>query len=222
MQMINKCQFEANFFCNIKFLCIGSYFSGTYDYPICFLQRFYNLETLEVLGCDLVELSPSEGDAGEDKEIIPIRSPVAFEKERSDFQEEYHVHNYSIRPILPLGPKVVQWCPPSILLLKFNVDGAFRIEYRCGAVGFFVRSNRGFVWGGGAHFVREAHSAEFVEAQAVIHELKFASSKGFTKIIIECDAFAVVSRLKCKSPDFAMPGLVLEEAKQLMNSFEYV
>ncbi|KAK8632968.1 hypothetical protein V6N13_013824 [Hibiscus sabdariffa] len=132
------------------------------------------------------------------------------------------VHNYTKRPILPLGPKAVRWCPPSFPLLKLNVDGAFRIEDRCGAVGFIVRDNVGSVLGGGAYFIREAHSADFVEAQAVIHALWFACSKGFKKVVIECNAPAVASKLKTNFPDFSMLGLILEEAKQLMNSFEGV
>ncbi|GMI79638.1 hypothetical protein HRI_001633100 [Hibiscus trionum] len=152
------------------------------------------------------------------KSILP---PVAFEKARSDLQEKFQVHNCTTRPILPLGPKVMRWCPPSYPLLKLNVDGAFRVEDRCGAVGFVVRST-GFVWGGGAHFIQEAHSADFVEAQAVIHALRFATSRGFNKIIIECDALVVVNKLKNKLSDFSMLGVILEEAKQLMNSFEDV
>ncbi|KAK8514666.1 hypothetical protein V6N12_057563 [Hibiscus sabdariffa] len=153
------------------------------------------------------------------KSILP---PVVFEKARSDLQQKFQVHNYTRRPILPLVPKVVQWCPPSVLPLKLNVDGAFRIDDRCGAVGFVVRNGVGFVLGGGAHFIQEAHSADFVEARAVIHALRFASLKGFKKVIIECDAPAVVSKLKNKLPDFSMLGSILEEAKQLMNSFEDV
>ncbi|KAL4378410.1 hypothetical protein GQ457_02G040550 [Hibiscus cannabinus] len=150
------------------------------------------------------------------KSVLP---PVAA---RSDPQDKFQVHNYTRRPILPSVPKVVQWCPPSVLPLKLNVDGAFRIDDRCGAVGFVVRNGVGFVLGGGARFIQEAHSADFVEARAVIHALRFASSKGFKKVIIECDAPAVVSKLKNKLPDFSMLGSILEEAKQLMNSFEDV
>ncbi|KAL4378113.1 hypothetical protein GQ457_02G040570 [Hibiscus cannabinus] len=153
------------------------------------------------------------------KSILP---PVAFGKARTDLKEKFQVHNYTRKPILPMGPKVVRWCPPSFPMLKLNVDGAFRIEDRSGAVGFVVRNSVGLVLGGGACFIREAYSADFVEAQAVIHALRFASSKGFKIIIIECDTLAVASKLKKKLPDFSMLGLFLEEAKQLMNSFEDV
>ncbi|KAK8570772.1 hypothetical protein V6N13_103176 [Hibiscus sabdariffa] len=78
------------------------------------------------------------------------------------------------------------------------------------------------VLGGGAHFIREVQSSDFVEAQAVIHALRFASLKGLKKVIIECDAFAVVNKLKSKLLDLSMLDIILEEAKQLMNSFEDV
>ncbi|KAK8570769.1 hypothetical protein V6N13_103173 [Hibiscus sabdariffa] len=147
--------------------------------------------------------------------------PVALEK-ASGIQEEFQVHNYTRRPILPLGPKAVRWRHPSLQLLKLNVHGAFQIEDRCGAVGFIVRDVVGSVLGGGAYFIREAYSADFVEAQAVIHALWFVCSKGFKRVIIECDAPAVTSKLKNKFADFSMLGLILEEAKQLMNLFEDV
>ncbi|KAE8725168.1 hypothetical protein F3Y22_tig00009009pilonHSYRG00182 [Hibiscus syriacus] len=209
-------------------------FIGLWNLPnlVCFYPGTHRivwpvLKKLSTYCCGKMEIfehveSQPQTPLFSDEKGKSIQPPVAFEMASNDLQEEYQVHNYTRRPILPLGPKVVRWCAPSIPLLKFNVDGAFRIEDRCGAVGFVVRDDDGFVLGGGAHFVREAHSAEFVEAQAVIHALQFASSKGFTKIIIECDALAVVNRLKSKLPEFSMLGLVLEEAKQLMNSFEDV
>ncbi|KAK8570775.1 hypothetical protein V6N13_103179 [Hibiscus sabdariffa] len=183
-----------------------------------FVSTFSRNEDNEaIIGNETDNVATFFSDEG--KSILP---PVVFEKARSDLQQKFQVHNYTRRPILPLVPKVVQWCPPSVLPLKLNVDGAFRIDDRCGAVGFVVRNGVGFVLGGGAHFIQEAHSADFVEARAVIHALRFASLKGFKKVIIECDAPAVVSKLKNKLPDFSMLGSILEEAKQLMNSFEDV
>ncbi|KAK8632966.1 hypothetical protein V6N13_013822 [Hibiscus sabdariffa] len=68
--MINDHQFEPDFFCNIRHLQINCGFDETNVVPFCFIQRFYNLETLEVVSCHFKELSPSEGDAGEEKDLI--------------------------------------------------------------------------------------------------------------------------------------------------------
>ncbi|KAK8514669.1 hypothetical protein V6N12_057566 [Hibiscus sabdariffa] len=68
--MMNDRQFEADLFCNIRELHITCHFDKTNVFPFCFLQRFYNLETLEVGSCHFKELSPSKGDAGEDKDMI--------------------------------------------------------------------------------------------------------------------------------------------------------
>ncbi|KAL4379488.1 hypothetical protein GQ457_02G040490 [Hibiscus cannabinus] len=175
------------------------FFPGTHRTVLPVLKR------LSTYCCEKTEIFGHAVSVEKGKSILP---PV--------------VHNYTRRPILPLGPKAVRWCPPSFPLLKLNVDGAFRIEDRCGAIGFIVRDNVGLVLGGGAYFIREAHSADFVEAQAVIHALWFACSKGIKKVIIECDAPMVASKLKNKFADFSMLGLILEETKQLMNSFEDV
>ncbi|KAL4376293.1 hypothetical protein GQ457_02G040600 [Hibiscus cannabinus] len=179
------------------------------------------LKSLSTYCCGKTEIFEIFGHAVSVEKGKSILPPVALEK-ASGIQEEFQVHNYTRRPILPLGPKAVRWRRPSLRLLKLNVHGAFRIEDRCGAVGFIVRDVVGSVLGGGAYFIREAHSADFVEAQAVIHALWFACSKGFKRVIIECDAPAVASKLKNKFADFSMLGLILEEAKQLMNLFEDV
>ncbi|KAL4376036.1 hypothetical protein GQ457_02G040560 [Hibiscus cannabinus] len=68
--MMNDRQFEADLFCNIRELHITCHFDKTNVFPFCFLQRFYNLEILEVGSCHFKELSPSKGDAGEDKDMI--------------------------------------------------------------------------------------------------------------------------------------------------------
>ncbi|KAE8664090.1 hypothetical protein F3Y22_tig00112856pilonHSYRG00020 [Hibiscus syriacus] len=69
--MINHLQLEANMFCNIKHLHVRSLFNEWGVISVRFLERFYNLETLKVVGsCNFKELSPYKGNAGEDKDVI--------------------------------------------------------------------------------------------------------------------------------------------------------
>ncbi|MBA0754421.1 hypothetical protein Gogos_005634, partial [Gossypium gossypioides] len=67
--MICDGQFEADLFCNIKFVRIYCCF-GVSVFPISFLGRFYNLESLELYFCYFKELASFESDAFKDKDMI--------------------------------------------------------------------------------------------------------------------------------------------------------
>ncbi|XP_017977195.1 PREDICTED: uncharacterized protein LOC18599617 isoform X5 [Theobroma cacao] len=67
--MICDGQFPSDFFCHMKLLQITCYLDESAVFPFFFLQRFYNLEVLGVIGCNFKELSPYEGNFSEDKEV---------------------------------------------------------------------------------------------------------------------------------------------------------
>ncbi|KAK6289277.1 hypothetical protein POUND7_000818, partial [Theobroma cacao] len=62
-------QFASHFFCHIKLLQITCYLDESAVLPVFFLQKFYNLEMLQVFGCNFKELSPYQGNFSEDKEV---------------------------------------------------------------------------------------------------------------------------------------------------------
>ncbi|MBA0788055.1 hypothetical protein Gotri_026582, partial [Gossypium trilobum] len=68
--MISDGQYESDLFCNIKILRISCYSNVSDVFPISFLKRFYNLESLELGSCNFKELASFESDACEDKDII--------------------------------------------------------------------------------------------------------------------------------------------------------
>nr|XP_012466488.1 unnamed protein product [Gossypium raimondii] len=67
--MISDGKFEADLFCNIKFLRIYCDF-GVSVFPISFLSRFCNLESLALSFCYFKELASFKSDAFEDKDMI--------------------------------------------------------------------------------------------------------------------------------------------------------
>ncbi|KAB2006680.1 hypothetical protein ERO13_D11G326000v2 [Gossypium hirsutum] len=67
--MISDGKFEADLFCNIKFLRIYCDF-GVSVFPISFLSRFCNLESLALSFCYFKELATFKSDAFEDKDMI--------------------------------------------------------------------------------------------------------------------------------------------------------
>ncbi|TYG47935.1 hypothetical protein ES288_D11G382400v1 [Gossypium darwinii] len=70
IEMISDGQYESDLFCNIKFLRISCYSDVSAVFPISFLKRFYNLESLELGSCNFKELASFESDACEDEDMI--------------------------------------------------------------------------------------------------------------------------------------------------------
>ncbi|KAK5787199.1 hypothetical protein PVK06_041852 [Gossypium arboreum] len=70
IEMISDGQYESDLFFNIKFLRISCYSNVSDVFPISFLKRFYNLESLELGSCNFKELDSFESDACEDKDMI--------------------------------------------------------------------------------------------------------------------------------------------------------
>ncbi|KAB2059885.1 hypothetical protein ES319_A11G338300v1 [Gossypium barbadense] len=70
VEMVSDGQYEADLFCNIKFLRISCYSNVSDVFPISFLKRFYNLESLELGSCNFKELASFESDACKDKDMI--------------------------------------------------------------------------------------------------------------------------------------------------------
>ncbi|XVF42835.1 hypothetical protein PTKIN_Ptkin01aG0397200 [Pterospermum kingtungense] len=68
--MICDGQQAGDIFVHIKSLGITSYLDESIVFPFCFLQKFHNLQMLEVVGCNFKELSPYEDDAGEEEGMI--------------------------------------------------------------------------------------------------------------------------------------------------------
>ncbi|KAG8479746.1 hypothetical protein CXB51_029582 [Gossypium anomalum] len=70
IKMISDGQFEADLFCNIKFLQISCYFDESIVFLISFLKRFYNLEGLRLGSCNFKDLTSFESGACEDEDMI--------------------------------------------------------------------------------------------------------------------------------------------------------
>ncbi|PPR85001.1 hypothetical protein GOBAR_AA35710 [Gossypium barbadense] len=70
IEMISDGQYESDLFCNIKILRISCYSNVSDVFPISFLKRFYNLESLELGSCNFKELASFESDACKDKDMI--------------------------------------------------------------------------------------------------------------------------------------------------------
>ncbi|PPD94527.1 hypothetical protein GOBAR_DD08469 [Gossypium barbadense] len=67
ISMITGGQFTID--SHIKVLEITKYLNDSTVFSFCFLQRFSNLEKIEMVYCNFRELSPYEGDVGEERDV---------------------------------------------------------------------------------------------------------------------------------------------------------
>ncbi|MFQ6667873.1 hypothetical protein Gotur_033737, partial [Gossypium turneri] len=70
--MITGGQFTIDLFSHIKVLEITKYLNDSTVFSFHFLQRFSNLEKIEVVDCNFKELSPYEGDVGEERDMTML------------------------------------------------------------------------------------------------------------------------------------------------------
>ncbi|TXG75695.1 hypothetical protein E1A91_1Z023000v1 [Gossypium mustelinum] len=67
--IITDGQFVIDLFSHIKALEITENLNDSAVLPFHFIQRFSNLEKLKIVGCNFKELSPYEGDDGEERDV---------------------------------------------------------------------------------------------------------------------------------------------------------
>ncbi|MFQ6667871.1 hypothetical protein Gotur_033737 [Gossypium turneri] len=72
ISMITGGQFTIDLFSHIKVLEITKYLNDSTVFSFHFLQRFSNLEKIEVVDCNFKELSPYEGDVGEERDMTML------------------------------------------------------------------------------------------------------------------------------------------------------
>ncbi|KAK8330020.1 hypothetical protein V6Z11_A11G365500 [Gossypium hirsutum] len=65
-------QFAIDMFSHIKVLEITKHLNDSTVFSFCFLQRFSNLEKIEMVDCNFKELSPYEGDVGEERDVTML------------------------------------------------------------------------------------------------------------------------------------------------------
>ncbi|XP_040961062.1 uncharacterized protein [Gossypium hirsutum] len=65
-------QFAIDLFSHIKVLEITEYLNDSTVFSFRFLQRFSNLEKIEMVNCNFNELSPYEGDVGEERDVTML------------------------------------------------------------------------------------------------------------------------------------------------------
>ncbi|KAL6195800.1 hypothetical protein ACLB2K_031418 [Fragaria x ananassa] len=84
-----------------------------------------------------------------------------------------------------------KWKPPTIGIVKINVDGSFFQNTNIGSSGFVVRDSDGRFLAGGGQSYQGVISAEYVEALACKQAVQFAIIHHSLPVVIETDAQGV-------------------------------
>ncbi|XP_022737251.1 uncharacterized protein LOC111290155 [Durio zibethinus] len=120
------------------------------------------------------------------------------------------------------GESTAHWKPPPSHAIKVNFDGALNIETATGGIGVGVRNHKGEVLRAVAKRVEDIRNALLVEPIAAVARISLAQELGFRSIILEGDASKVISKLNQGNKDLPANGNILEDAKILKQSFNYI
>ncbi|XP_048439701.1 uncharacterized protein LOC125477009 [Pyrus x bretschneideri] len=107
-------------------------------------------------------------------------------------------------------------CPPSGRL-KLNVDGAWEKENYVGGVGVIIRNDEGSFMGAATYMFMDVFSRIQVEALAMRVSLEMVVERDLNKIIIESDAFQIISAMKEPSVNSSLIGPIIEDIKVLLS-----
>jgi ribonuclease HI len=115
--------------------------------------------------------------------------------------------------------RVVSWSPPPEGLLCMNVDAALFASSQCMGAGAVIRDHRGtFVAAAGNSFPQVV-SLELAEATAIRFALSWANEEGLDNLFIASDCLSVVQRLNSSERDRSACGVVIQDIRALMASF---
>ncbi|KAL4349014.1 hypothetical protein GQ457_17G008850 [Hibiscus cannabinus] len=116
----------------------------------------------------------------------------------------------------PAAADPPRWRPPPAGSVKVNVDGAFLLSARLGAIGVIARDSSGAVLGGFAKPVPVHGHASTVEVSALSAGLEFAIANGWPSALIESDAAVLVNKLHRPTVDLSLLGDLLAPFRALL------
>ncbi|KAL6145210.1 hypothetical protein ACLB2K_055898 [Fragaria x ananassa] len=113
--------------------------------------------------------------------------------------------------------QIMHWIKPELGWVKCNSDGAFISGTRRGGCGVVIRNESGDFMAGAAKPCRQWTSSFHVELLALLEGMKLAETLNYPKIIFETDCLLLVHALNQETADISSLGLILAEAKEIMN-----
>jgi ribonuclease HI len=122
----------------------------------------------------------------------------------------------TVRPV----PEVVQWNKPNPGWIKLNWDAAIDSGNQKMGIGIIARDHTGSVLA--AVCASRPHVTEPTTAEAIAawKLADICSSLGFARVVLEGDSLEVVKALQTEGPCWSRFGLLINDAKILLNSLQ--
>ena len=101
-----------------------------------------------------------------------------------------------------------------------NFDGAIFKESNSGGIGVVIRDHIGMAIATLSQKVHGTHTVEMIEALAARRAIIFAKEVGIDDVEVEGDAENIIKDLNSNYPIHTPYGLVIEDAKALIQDFQ--
>ena len=122
--------------------------------------------------------------------------------------------------ILPPRHSQNKWVAPPQGVFKVNVDGATSNQGRNSSIGVIIRDCLGHVVAALSKYLPRRFAADQVEALALEQGILLAQEMHLPRVILECDALAVVQALNDNSTGGEL-GRILQGILLVCDSFEF-
>ncbi|MBA0597956.1 hypothetical protein Gorai_007737 [Gossypium raimondii] len=131
--------------------------------------------------------------------------------------DNFQIHNLSLRLILPRVPRDCKWETPLEGVSKVNIDVSVK-DNKTG-LSIILRDSNDFVLCGKASFIDKAANPKLTELDALLVGIRLAQSLNFDKVIFEIDCACIINRLCKQKNDITIFGHHIKEVREMLNSF---
>ncbi|MBA0729763.1 hypothetical protein Golax_020366, partial [Gossypium laxum] len=133
--------------------------------------------------------------------------------------DDFHIHNFSIWPILPQALRTCKWEKPQVGVIKVNVDASVNAN-RTG-LGIIVRDSDGFVLSDKAVFINRIVNSEWEELDGLLEGIQLAQSL-IDKVIFEINCACIINQFCKHMDDITIFSYHFKEARKMLDSFSKV
>ncbi|MBA0635994.1 hypothetical protein Godav_025512 [Gossypium davidsonii] len=131
--------------------------------------------------------------------------------------DDFKIHNLSLRPILPRVPRDCKWETALEGVSKVNIDVSVK-DNKTG-LSIILRDSNDFVLCGKTIFIDKAANPKLAELDALLVGIRLAQSLKFDKVIFEIDCACIINRLCKHKDDITIFGHHIKEVREMLNSF---
>ncbi|KAL5784349.1 hypothetical protein ACOSQ2_006741 [Xanthoceras sorbifolium] len=133
-----------------------------------------------------------------------------------------YLQDFDIANQVPLrciaSKAAVKWKRPPEDWFKLNVDASLRAEGCLVGLGAVVRDSHGLFMAELSRKFVGLVSIEVAEAAAILNSLHLALQSGFSRLLVESDAFNVVNYILSRDPPRTEVGLIISDILSLCSN----